>query len=50
MIALLSWDKPREIVALEGQDKLVRSLQLNGLGIAAREILKEKGLADENQW
>ena len=49
-LLLLSWDKPREIVTLEGGDKLVRSLQLNGLGIAAREILKEKGLADENQW
>ncbi|MFB2918402.1 NB-ARC domain-containing protein [Aerosakkonema funiforme] len=49
-LLLLSWDKPREIVTLEEPDKLVRSLQLNGLGIAAREILKEKGLADENKW
>lgn len=49
-LLLLSWDKPREIVTLEDPDKLVRSLQLNGLGSAAREILKEKGLTDENQW
>lgn len=49
-LLLLSWEKPREIVAFEGEGKLVRSLQLNGLGIAAREILKEKGLADENKW
>ena len=49
-LLLLSWDKPREIVTLEDPDKLVRSLQLNSLGIAAREILKEKGLADENKW
>jgi len=49
-LLLLSWDKPKEIVTLEGADKLVRSLQLDGLGIAAREILKEKGLVDENQW
>ncbi|HEY9853213.1 MAG TPA: NB-ARC domain-containing protein [Leptolyngbyaceae cyanobacterium] len=49
-LLLLSWDKSREIVAFEGEGKLVRSLQLNGLGIAAREILKEKGLADEDKW
>lgn len=49
-LLLLSWDKPREIVTLEEPGKLVRSLQLNGLGIAVREILKEKGLADENKW
>ncbi|HAZ48241.1 MAG TPA: ATPase [Cyanobacteria bacterium UBA11369] len=49
-LLLLSWDKPREIVALEGENKPVRSLPLNSLGIAAREILKEKGLVDENKW
>ncbi len=50
-LLLLSWDKPREIVALEDPDKLVRSLQLDGLDIAsAREILKEKGLAEEDKW
>jgi len=50
-LVLTSWDKPREIVALEGENKPVRSLQLDGLDMAsAREILREKGLAEEEKW
>lgn len=48
-ILLLSWDQPREIAALEGENSPVRSLQLNGLG-AAREIFREKGLTEEENW
>lgn len=50
-LVLTSWDKPREIVALEGENKPVRSLQLDGLDMAsAREILRKKGLAEEEKW
>lgn len=49
-LLLISCEKPREIAALEGENRPVRSLQLNGLGAAAREILKEKGLVEEEKW
>lgn len=49
-LLLLSWDKPREIVELEGENRAVRILQLAGLGEAAIEILKNKGLAEEEHW
>ena len=37
-IVLLSWEKPREIAALESHPKICQTLQLNGLGKPAREI------------
>jgi hypothetical protein len=46
-LVLLSSEKPREIAALEGSNQPVRSLQLNGLGVEAGEILREKGLAED---
>jgi len=46
-LVLLSWEKPREIAALEGSNQPVRSLPLNGLGVEAGEILREKGLAED---
>jgi hypothetical protein len=46
-LVLLSWEKPREIAALEGSNQPVRSLQLNGLGAEAGEILREKGLTED---
>ncbi|MCC3470691.1 MAG: ATPase [Microcoleus sp. PH2017_15_JOR_U_A] len=49
-LVLLSWEKPREIAALEGKNQPVRSLQLNGLGGEAAEILREKGLAENEKW
>lgn len=49
-IILLSWEKPREIAALESQQKSCQTLQLNGLGEAAREIFIEKGLAESENW
>jgi hypothetical protein len=49
-IVLLSSEKPREIAALEGENQAVRSLQLNGLGAEAGEILREKGLAEHEKW
>ncbi len=49
-LVLLSWEKPREIAALEGNNQPVRSLQINGLGAEAAEILREKGLAEDAKW
>ncbi|MCU0544363.1 MAG: NB-ARC domain-containing protein [Oscillatoriaceae cyanobacterium Prado104] len=49
-LVLLSWEKPIEIATLEGENQPVRSLQLNGLGAEAGEILKEKGLAEDEKW
>jgi hypothetical protein len=49
-IILISWEKPREIAALESQQKNCQILQLNGLGEAAREIFIEKGLIESEKW
>ncbi len=49
-LILLSWEKPREIAALEGHPKTCQTLQLNGLGEPAREIFIEKGLAESENW
>jgi len=49
-IVLLSWEKPREIAALEGDRKNCQTLQLNSLGEPAREIFTEKGLAESEKW
>jgi len=49
-LILLSWEKPREIAALEGEHKNCQTLQLNGLGESAREIFREKGLLESENW
>ncbi len=49
-LILLSWEKPREITTLEGENRPTRTLHLKGLGEQAEEILREKGLNDEEQW
>jgi hypothetical protein len=49
-IILLSWEKPREIAALEGNPKNCQTLQLNSLGEPAREIFTEKGLLESEKW
>jgi DNA-binding transcriptional ArsR family regulator len=49
-LILLSWEKPREIAALEGENRPCKSLQLNGLGPEAQEIFREKGLAEPDKW
>jgi hypothetical protein len=49
-LMLLSWEKPREIAALEGENRPCKSLQLNGLGPEAQEIFREKGLAEPDKW
>jgi NB-ARC domain/Bacterial regulatory proteins, luxR family len=49
-VIVTSLEKPREIALLEGETLPVRSLQLEGLGKAAREILKAKGLSAQEIW
>ncbi|MEP6485903.1 NB-ARC domain-containing protein [Microcoleus vaginatus GB2-A3] len=49
-LILLSWEKPREIAALESHQKNCQTLQLNGLGEPAREIFIEKGLLESENW
>ncbi len=49
-LLLLSWEKPREVAALEGNKYPVRALQLQGLGEPAKELLREKELEDEERW
>ncbi|MGB3512771.1 MAG: NB-ARC domain-containing protein [Microcoleaceae cyanobacterium] len=49
-LILKSWEAPREIIALTGENFPVRSLYLQGLGIAAKEILRSNKLQDEAQW
>ena len=49
-LILLSWEKPREIATLEGENRPCKSLQLNGLGPEAQEIFREKGLAEPEKW
>ncbi|MBD2043357.1 NB-ARC domain-containing protein [Microcoleus sp. FACHB-672] len=47
---LTSWEKPKEIAAIEGPNLPVRSWKLKGLGSDAKNILKEKGLQEESLW
>ncbi|MEG4593279.1 ATP-binding protein [Microcoleus sp. F8_C2] len=49
-LIILSWEKPREITALEALNRPARTLHLKGLGKESAEILREKGLADEEKW
>jgi NB-ARC domain len=49
-LILISWEKPREIAALESHPKNCQTLQLNGLGESARQIFTEKGLAESEKW
>jgi predicted transcriptional regulator len=49
-VILLSWEKPREITALEAENRPVQTLHLQGLREQAAEILREKRLTDEDKW
>ncbi|MEG3936426.1 NB-ARC domain-containing protein [Microcoleus sp. T3_B1] len=49
-LILNSWEPPREIVALTREKARVRSLQLQGLGVAAGGIFQEKGLLEPEKW
>ncbi|MCL1467300.1 ATP-binding protein [Argonema galeatum] len=49
-LLLISWEKPREIAKLERLNNYVHSLVLESLGVAAKEILKQHNLSDEDSW
>ena len=49
-LILLSWEKPRDITTLEGENRPIRTLHIKGLGEQAGEIFKEKGLTHEEKW
>ena len=49
-LLLISSEKPREITNFEKENKPCQALVLGSLGIAAKEILKEQNLTDEENW
>ncbi|MBW4496929.1 MAG: ATP-binding protein [Oscillatoria princeps RMCB-10] len=49
-VMLLSWEKPRDIAKQEKENNLVRSFVLEGLGVAAKEILSYQNLTNEASW
>ncbi|CAD0232022.1 MULTISPECIES: NB-ARC domain-containing protein [Planktothrix] len=49
-LLLLSWEKPIEIATLEAENSHCRSLELRGLGESGEQLLKARGLNDQDQW
>jgi hypothetical protein len=49
-LILNSWEPPREITALKGENSPVCTLQLKGIGVAATEIFRQKSLLNPEQW
>ncbi|HBW58516.1 MAG TPA: ATPase, partial [Oscillatoriales bacterium UBA8482] len=49
-LILLSWTKPIEIANLKIENRSTQTLNLKGLGEEATEILREKGLIDQENW
>ncbi|MGK7932748.1 MAG: NB-ARC domain-containing protein [Microcystaceae cyanobacterium] len=47
---LTSLEKPKEIALLEGENLPVRAYNVTGLGKAAKDILRSKGLTSEEKW
>jgi len=45
-----SWEKPREVTQSKKEHQTMRCLVLEGLGEAAKEILREQELLDEDSW
>lgn len=45
-----TWEKPREVAQLKKENHAIHCLLLEGLGEAAKEILKEQDLLDEDCW
>jgi len=45
-----SWEPPREITALKGENSPVRTLELKGIGAAAAEISRQKSLLNPETW
>ncbi len=49
-LILNSWEPPSDIITFTDDNSAVCLLQLTGLGEAATEMLREKGLLDEEAW
>ncbi|MEG5164351.1 NB-ARC domain-containing protein [Microcoleus sp. AT3-A2] len=49
-LILNSWEPPSDILTFTDDNSAVRLLQLTGLGEAGTEILRQKGLLDEEYW
>ncbi|NEO26283.1 MAG: AAA family ATPase [Kamptonema sp. SIO4C4] len=49
-ILLLSWEYPPDLATLESENRHCYSLQLQGLGKIAQNLLASKGLADRTHW
>ncbi len=49
-LILNSWEPPSDILTFTDDNSAVCLLQLTGLGKVATEILREKGLLDEEHW
>lgn len=49
-LILISWEKTREIAKLEKVNNYVNSLVLDSLGIAAKGIMKQQKLSDNDDW
>jgi hypothetical protein len=49
-VLLLSREEPSELAVMLGNNSSIHSLLLNGLGEGGREILRSKGLSDEERW
>jgi hypothetical protein len=49
-LILNSWEPPREITALKGENSPVRTLQLKGICAAATEIFRQKSLLNPETW
>ncbi len=48
---LIGWEQPREVAQLKSKHTPLRTLTLKGLDNAsAKEILRDKGLAEEENW
>lgn len=49
-LLLLSWEQPIEIANLETENRYCKTLQLQGLGQAATQLLADRKLKDQHKW
>jgi thymidylate kinase len=49
-LLLLSWEQPIEIANLETENRYCKTLQLQGLGQLATQLLADRKLTDQHKW
>jgi ABC-type oligopeptide transport system ATPase subunit len=49
-LLLLSWEQPIEIANLETENRYCKTLQLQGLGESATQLLADRKLKDQQKW